>query len=285
MDDLGTAQVNYAILDTPAHPVRIRLSSTVLNVHQEGPKGKETGVVVTYSTGGKMYTVRGKGCVMACWNMFIPYLIPDLPAEQKAALSYAVKGPIMYTSVAVKNWHAWKEAGLSSISAPTMYHPSVALTEAVSLGDMTHAKSPDDPIFLHLVKIFAVPGRPRQEQHRLGRFEVLNTPFETMERSIRDQLNRMLGPYGFDAKRDIVDITCNRWPHGYAYTYNGLNEPLDWVYTASDSRPCVIARKTYGLVAIANSDAGASPHTDTAIWEGWRATDEIINRRAMPFLA
>jgi spermidine dehydrogenase len=40
----------------------------------------------------------------------------------------------------------------------------------------------------------------------------------------------------------------------------------------------------HGLIAIANSDAGASPHTDTAIWEGHRAVDEVVNRRAMPFL-
>jgi spermidine dehydrogenase len=131
----------------------------------------------------------------------------------------------------------------------------------------------------------AYPGSPRQEQHRMGRQELLVTSFETFERSIREQLDRMLGPSGFDAKRDIVSIIVNRWPHGYAYTYNGLNEPLEWVYTASPNRPCVIARQMHGLIAIANSDAGASPHTDTAMWEGHRAVDEVLNRRAMPFLA
>jgi spermidine dehydrogenase len=285
MEDLGTSHVKYDLLDREGQPARIRVSSTVLHVKNEGPKDRETGVTVTYSKGDKLYKVKSKACVMACWNMFIPYLVPDMSAEQKTALAYAVKGPLVYTNVAVKNWKSWQTAGVANISAPTMYHTSVSLTEAVSLGDMTHAKSPDEPIFLHLTKIMVVPGQARKDQHRLGRFELLNTTFETFERNIRDQLDRMLGPSGFDAKRDIVSIIVNRWPHGYAYTYSGLNEPLEWVYTASDQAPCVKARKMFGLIAIANSDAGASPHTDTAIFEGHRAVVEVLNRRAMPYLA
>ncbi len=283
-EELGTAKVNYDQIDLPTHPVRLRLSSTVLNVKNIGPKDRETGTAVTYSKGGKLYEVKSKAVVMACWNMIIPYIIPDLPKEQKDALAYAVKGPLMYTSVAVRNWKAWKTAGVSNINASSMYFPSVALTEAVSLGDMHHAQTPDEPIFLHLSKIFTKPGMPRKDQHRMGRYEVLNTSFETMERNLRDQLDRMLGPFGFDSKRDIASIVMNRWPHGYAYTYSGLSEPLEWVYTNSPNSPCVIARKPFGLISIANSDAGASPHTDTAIFQGHRAVDEVVNRRAMPHL-
>jgi spermidine dehydrogenase len=125
------------------------------------------------------------------------------------------------------------------------------------------------------------PGKPRKDQHHIGRAELLATSFETFERNIRDQLARNLAGGGFDPARDIVGITVNRWPHGYAYTYNSLYEPMEWVYTSSDSRPCVIARQPYGLIAIANSDAGASPHTDTAIWEGHRAVGDMLNRRSM----
>src|SRR5208337_2767100 len=98
-------------------------------------------VVVSYSRLGKLYDVRARGCVMACWNMFIPYLVPDLPAAQKEALAYGVKGPLVYTSVGIRNWTAWKNLGISSVSAPGMYHASVALTEAVSLGDLEHPQS------------------------------------------------------------------------------------------------------------------------------------------------
>jgi spermidine dehydrogenase len=284
-EDSGAARVNYAALDRASQPARIRLNSTVMNVRHDGAPDRAREVVITYSRGGKLYDVRARGCVMACWNMFIPYLVPDLPAKQKEALAYAVKGPIVYTSVGVKNWTAWQKLGIANINAPTMFHTSVALTEAATLGELQHPQSPREPIALHLTKVPAVPGKPRQEQHRLGRAELMATSFETFERKIRDQLARSLGAGDFDPARDIVAITVNRWPHGYAYTYNSLYEPMEWVYTNSENRPNVIARQTYGLIAIANSDAGASPHTDTAIWEAWRAVGDVLNRRSMPFLA
>ena len=284
-EDSGAARVNYAVLDRANQPARVRLNSTVMHVRHDGPADRAKEVVITYSRGGKLYDVRARGCVMACWNMFIPYLVPDLPAKQKEALAYAVKGPIVYTSVGVKNWTAWQKLGIANINAPSMFHPSVALTEASTLGELQHPQTPNEPIALHLTKVPTVPGKPRQEQHRLGRAELLATSFETFERKIRDQLARSLGAGGFDPARDIVAITVNRWPHGYAYTYNSLYEPMEWVYTNSENRPNVIARQPHGLIAIANSDAGASPHTDTAIWEAWRAVGDILDRRSMPFLS
>jgi len=285
MEDVGAARVDYARLDTAGQAARIRLNSTVLHVRHDGDPATAKEVVVSYSRGGKLFDVRGKACVMACWNMFIPYLVPELPAQQKEALAYGVKGPLVYTSVAVRNWKAFQKLGVSTIDAPTMYHTSVSLTEAVSLGDLKHPETPDDPILLHLVRVPASPGKPRKEQHRIGRTELLNTTFETFERNIREQLARTLGGGGFDPAADIVGITVNRWPHGYAYTYNSLFEPMEWVYTSSESRPNVIARQTWGLIAIANSDAGASPHTDTAMWEAHRAVGDVLNRRFMPRLA
>jgi len=284
MEDVGAARINYGLLDRSNQPARIRLNSTVLNVRHDGDAARATEVVVTYSRGGTLHDIRAKACVMACWNSFIPYLVPELPAAQKEALAYAVKGPLVYTSVGVKNWKAWHKLGVSHIDAPAMFHTEISLTEAVTLGDLQHPRTPDEPIALHLVKYMTAPGRPRKEQHRQGRAELLDITFEDFERNIRAQLARMLGAGGFDPARDIIDITVNRWPHGYAYTYNSLFEPMEWVFTNSNQRPCVVGRQPYGLIAIANSDAGASPHTDTALWEAHRAVGDVLNRRAMPKL-
>jgi spermidine dehydrogenase len=284
MEDVGAAQVQYGLLDRAGQTARIRLNSTVVNVRHDGDAGSAREVIVTYNRGGKLHDVRASGVVMACWNMFIPYLVPELSGSQKEALAFAVKGPLVYTSVGVKNWTAWQKLGISSVSAPTMYHTSVALTEAVSLGDVEHAQTPDEPVALHLTKAMSVPGHPRKEQHRLGRAELLNTPFSIFERQIRDQLGRILGPGGFDPARDIIAITVNRWPHGYAYTYNSLYDPMEWVFTSTNSRPNVVARQPHGRITIANSDAGASPHTDTAFAEACRAVGEVLERRAMPIM-
>ena len=92
--------------------------------------------------------------------------------------------------------------------------------------------------------------------------ELLSTSFETIERHIREQLARMVGDGGFDPADDILAITVNRWPHGYAYQYNSLSDPF-WL--EGGEPPCVIARQRVGRIAIANTDAAAYAYTDAAI--------------------
>jgi len=284
MEDVGAARINYALLDRSGQTARIRLNSTVVHVQHAGDASHAREVVTSYVRGGKTYQVRSRAVVMACWNMFIPALVPELPAAQKEALAFGVKGPLVYTSVAVKNWKAFEKLGVTGVSAPTMYHTGVDLPEAVSLGDLHHPQTPDEPIVLHMTRYPMSPGKPRKEQHRIGRADLLAATFETFERKIRDQLARSLSEGGFDPARDVVAIAVNRWPHGYAYTYNPLYDPMDWVYTSTDDRPCVKARQPFGLITIANSDAAASPHTDAAMLEAHRAVQEVLQRRAMPSL-
>ena len=51
---------------------------------------------------------------------------------------------------------------------------------------------------IHMMKTPCKPGRPARDQHLLGRMELFTTTFETMERNIREQLARIVGPGGFD---------------------------------------------------------------------------------------
>jgi spermidine dehydrogenase len=101
---------------------------------------------------------------------------------------------------------------------------------------------------------------------------LLATPFATFERNIREQLARTLGDGGFDPARDIEAITVNRWPHGYSAEFNPLFEPV----LPPEQQPHVIARARFGRIAIANSDAGASAYTDSAIDQAHRAVGELL---------
>jgi hypothetical protein len=113
---------------------------------------------------------------------------------------------------------------------------------------------------------------PAKDQYRAGRYELMTTPFDVFERNLRDQLGRMLGAGGFESARDIQAITVNRWPHGYAYEYNPLFEPLD---RPDSERPCVIGRQPFGRIHIANSDADGHAYTNIAIDQGYRAVREL----------
>jgi spermidine dehydrogenase len=269
-EDVVTAQVDYSRLDREHAPIRLRLNSTVVNARNvENSSAKE--VEVTYATGDEVYKVRAKGCVLACWNMVIPFLCPELPDAQKQALHYLVKIPLVYTSVGIRNWTSFQNLGVQNVSAPGSYWANVSLNAAVNIGEYRSPTKPEEPILLHLSRTPNKPGLPAREQHKIGRYELLSTTFESFERTIREQLARTLSAGGFDPARDIEAITVNRWPHGYGYEYNPLFDP-DW---PEDKRPNVIGRKPFGRITIANTDSAATAYTDAAIDQAYRAVSEL----------
>jgi len=284
-EDVVTARADYAQLDREGAPVRVRLNSIAVNVQHAGDPASAAEVVVTYVKSGRTVRVRARHCVLACWNFMIPYLCPDLPNVQKEALAYGIKAPIVYTSVLVKNWTAFQRLGVANITAPGGYHTSVQLPEPVSLGTYVCSQTPDEPTVLHLVRTPCAPGKPRKEQHRLGRADLLATTFEQFEREIRGQLGRTLAGGGFDPARDIEAITVNRWPHGYTYNYNTLFDPVEWCLSSPDDRACIVGRRRFGRISIANADAAGSSHTDAAIDMAHRAVAEVIDSRARDQLA
>jgi len=270
MEDVVSARAVYSKLDAADSPVRIRLNSTVVQVRNV-KQGATQEVHVAYMRGGKLLTVSGKNCVLACYNGMIPYICPDIPAEQSKALAYLVKMPLVYTHVALRNWEPFAKLNVHHIVAPGSYHTYTALDFPVSLGEYKFPASPKEPAVLFMLRTPCKPGLVQREQNRAGRRELLDTPFATFEKNIRDQLNRMLRPAGFDAARDIEGITVNRWAHGYAFTPNPLFDP-DW---KEEEKPWVIGRKRVGRIAIANSDAAASAYTDAAIDQAWRAVGDF----------
>jgi spermidine dehydrogenase len=208
--------------------------------------------------------------------MMIPYIAPELPEAQKAALHQLVKVPLVYTSVALRNWRAFAKLGVLGAVCPGAYFSSFRLAEPQAIGGYATAASPDEPIVVQLTRTPCLPGAPTErDQHRAGRAEMLGTPFEVFERNLRDQLGRALGPGGFDPAEDIAGIMVNRWPHGYAYEYNPLYDPWD---VPEDQRPHVIGRRPFGRIAIANSDSGAAAYTSSAIDQAHRAVEELLVR-------
>ncbi len=272
--DLVTARANYGKLDESSSAVRIRLNSTAVQVKHVGNPTSSKEVEITYSRFGKLYTVRSPCAVLACWNMVIPYICSELPEKQKQALHSAAKVPLLYTNVALRNWTAFQKLGTNAVYAPGLYHSAFNLDLPVSIGDYHCSASPDQPVVIHMMKTPCRPGLPARDQHRLGRIELFTTDFETIERKIRDELARALGPGGFDPARDISAITVNRWPHGYAYEYNSL---FDKFWLEGGEIPCEVARKQFGRIAIANADAGAYAYTDGAIDQAYRAVQEILH--------
>jgi spermidine dehydrogenase len=271
-EDVVTARVDYSRLDRPGNTARVRLNSTVVRVAHAGDSAATSGTVTTYVRDGRAFAVRSRHCILACYNMIIPYLCPELPERQRAALHELVKTPLVYTSVAIANWRSFAKLGVRQIYAPGGYHTSARLNATVDVGGYRSTRSPDEPNLIWMTRTPCKPGLTEHEQNKAGRAELLATPFEVFERNIRDQLGRMLAGGGFDPARDITAITVNRWPHGYAPERNSLFEPD----LPSSELPQVVGRARFGSIAIANSDSGGGAYTDVAIDQAHRAVHELL---------
>ncbi|NWD83533.1 NAD(P)/FAD-dependent oxidoreductase [Pseudomonas reactans] len=267
MDDIVLAAFDYAKLDQPKAAVRLRLNSTAVSVRNVG-----NSVHIGYSRGGQLAQVRGKRCILACYNMMIPYLLKDLPATQAQALSQNVKYPLVYTKVVIRNWQSFQKLGVHEIYAATQPYSRIKLDYPVSMGGYDHPRDPTQPIGLHMVYVPTSPnsGMNARDQARAGRGKLYGQTFEHLEAQLRDQLQRMLGPGGFNHETDILAITVNRWSHGYASFSNSLFDDADQSEAWMN-----LAKKPVGHVSIANSDAAWSAYAHAAIDEAYRAVGEV----------
>ncbi len=276
MEDVVEAKFDYAKLDQEHAPVRIRLNSTVVHARNLGDAQNAKGVEVSYVRGGETHAVEGKACILACWNMVIPYMCPEMPEAQKQGLAYNVKVPLVYTNVQIRNWTALDKLKIHGVTCPGCMFYGIEMDFPVSMGGYEFTQSPEQPCVLHMQHVPVGAGKTAREMQRAGRMQLYATSFEKFERTIRDQLGRALGEGGFDPARDIEAITLNRWAHGYSYEYLSLFDP-EW---PRGQAPHEIGRQPFGNIHIANSDAGVFAYTNEAIDQGWRAVTEIVAKKA-----
>ena len=274
MEDLVKARVDYAGLDLDSLMVRIRLNSTVVKVEHTP---NEKAVDVTYIKDGSPYRVRGAHVIMACYNNIIPNICPEVPDAQKEAIAYATKMPLVYISVAVRNWNAFSNLGYRSfyIPQPSLMH-SFGLDFPVSMGGYNFTQNPDEPTVIHGTYVPLDPdkGLNAREQCIAGRIRLYEMSFDDFEKNIVSQLSGALRDGGFDAERDIAAITVNRWPHGYAYEYLDYSDPVEF---NPNNGPHIAGRAQIGRISIANSDASSSAYLTGAI----DAADRAVNEQLM----
>jgi len=272
MDDVVTARFDYSKIDQSENGTRIRLSSTVVDLHHQNGV-RDSDVEVTYVNSDKGHTVTASRVIWAGYHAMVPFVCPDVSEKQAAAQGASVRAPLVYTNVLIRNWSSMVDLGIRRVFFPGGFFHDMMLTHAVSIGDYEYPQSPDEPMVLHIQHVPLKPGLAAPDQFRAGRAALLETPFETFEHHVRDQLDRLLGPVGFDSARDIAGITVNRWSHGYAYSVDEASGDVAWEPSAwrHDTRPWVEARQRIGNIAFAGTDAASNAMTEAAIEEAHRA--------------
>ncbi len=268
-------RLDYSQLDQPGSNIRLRLNSTV--VHAANQPAEQAGiafVALSYVNDDQVLQVKGDRAVMACYNQIIRHLVPELPDAQKEALSKCTKRPLMVVNVVLRNGEALKKTGVGSAYLPGSYLDHMQLVSGINVADYRPEWRAEDACIMQFYAGLGVEvpaGTSVAQMQQLTRLWLLDQTFEGFEREIRTVLNGIYGSAGFNATEDILAITVNRWPHGYARDHVDM-EDADWNV---EPQPNVIGRQRCGNIVIANSDAGADAYTHTAIDQAWRAVNEL----------
>jgi spermidine dehydrogenase len=281
-ENILVAKADYGELDRRSHNVRIRLNHTVVDVKPAHGRHRRAEIVYV-PTGGdsrRGERVRAKHVVMACWNRVTARLVDGLPHEQVKALDYARKAPLIYCRVGLRNWQAFADAKISSVSprGNSLFWDSTSLQAGARFGS-SYGPTPNTPAQPALITLSCTPGNPRKltqlESYEEGRKQMLEMSFGDYEKAIVDVLDRSLNKSGgnFEPERDIHSIMVNRWNYGYAYELCSTFDPS--LFGPVADQPQVRGRRPFRNVAIANSDSGAFAYTHSAINEAYRAVQDL----------
>jgi len=257
------AKFDYQQLDRNDRSTRIRLSSTVVEVRHRGSSSNSDDVIVRYVTDGKRLEASASHVVMACYNMMIPHIVTDLPTPQAEALSQQMKSPLVYTTVGLRHWQAFKEQGIGLAMCPGNMHQTLFMDFPVSMGGYQYTQKPEDPCVIQMISCpySDEVGKPRAEQYKEARYRMLGQQFSDYEAEIRAHLGGMLSSKHFDFDRDVASLTVNRWAHGYA--------------VAGPGDSAAIGRQPHGRITIANSDSAPAADAIEAMRMGHRAVSEM----------
>ena len=241
-DSIVGARFNYEALDEAGNDTRLRLNSTAVGI-RENQAGE---VEIDYVEQGSAKRVLADHCILACYNGLIPHLCPEMPESQKAGLAYGVKTPFVYANVQVRDGKAFSKAGATLFQCPHDPFQWVSCAPTVAVGGFEPPRGPDDPMVIFMMHSPMPMTKPdpklsTRDQLRLARTEIYQAQFSDYEQQIREQLQSMLGQFGFQHQSDIEAITVNRIPHGYAYPYVKLDDP-DWEagQAPHESRPSTV---------------------------------------------
>ncbi len=272
LQDVLFGPVQWQNLDRPNQPVRMRLSSMVVDVRHEGSPEKAQHVRITYEKDGRLRSVRARKVIVAGQQHSNKRIVSDLPPHMANAMDTFVHAPICTVNVALRNWKFLEKLGVAAVRWFGDFGWFFSLRRQMIIdGEAPMPLDPDKPIVVTMYNSFCLPGIPVEQQTVAARMKLFSMSFADIERAVRDQFTKMFADYGFDADRDIAGIVANRWGHAYVvcpphfyYGRNGGPAPRDMV------------REGYGRIRFAHSELNGQQMWETAVHEGERAVQQLL---------
>ncbi len=264
--------INFAALDRPTNPVRLRLSSTVVRVEHDAVPEKSSSVAVIYAKDGKLYRVKARAVIMAGGGWMTRRIVRDMPSTLGEAYNTFCYSAFLVANVAVRNWRFLYKLGLAGGRWFEGFGYWTNVRTIATFGASSNTIGPDSPTVLSLYVPLFYPGLPTVEQGHKGRTELISTAFRVYERKIREQFVDMFARSGFDAQRDIAGIILNRWGHamvnaqpGFYYGVKGQPAPRD-----------LLRNRPFGRISFAHTDLTGRPDHSRSVAEAYRAVRQVL---------
>jgi spermidine dehydrogenase len=264
--DVLSHSVNFAALDRPDAPTRIRLGATVIRVQHEG-----SGVAVVYELAGKLYRSRARAAVAASPGWLNRHILADLPETLRSAYGAFVYAPALSVNVALRHWRF-----LYKLRAPAVryfdgeFGWSCNIRQPMTAAGFAPPLDPEKPILLTFYTGIYQAGKSAAEQGEAGRRRLLAAPYAEYERLIRRQMTTLFADAGFRASRDIAGIVLNRWGHARVI------QPPGFYYGAEGKpAPRQIVEQGYGRIAIAHAELNGHQNATGALAQGKRAAGQV----------
>ncbi len=273
-EDITLGRVNFGALDRSGQPVRMRLNATAISVTHEGNPATADTVRVVISRNRQLHAVRAKAVVMATGGWINKYVVRDLPAAYREAYQQFQHAPFLVANVALTNWRFLEKLGITAAiwnKSEDDFGYTCNIRNPMQVGDYRPPLDPDRPTILSFYTPFYYPGLPVEAQVRIGRAELLSTPYADYEQEILGQMSKLFGSAGFKPSTDVAGIILNRWGHAYSVPFPGFYGG------ASGNAPRDVIRRHYGRIAFGHSELDGLQHYGPAADEGRRAFNQLAN--------
>lgn len=270
--NIAFGPVDFAALDKPGAPVRIRLESTAVRVKHEGAPGSAGTAVVTYVRGGKLHNVRAKAVIMASGGWVNRNIVADLSPEHAEAYREFRYGPVVTANVAVRHWRFFDKLGFINARWFSGLGWHLCVRRNVAFSKDAPPLTPDSPIVLTFYIPILNPNVDPAVQGAVSRAQLLAMSYADFEKRLLDQMTKMFGHAGFDAQRDIAGIVINRWGHAY------FAPPLGFFFGKNGNKaPHEVLRTPHGRIVFAHSELQGNMNMAHAMLEARRGARQAID--------
>ena len=274
-EDIMNGSINFGNLDRQGNPVRLRVSSNVINVAHSSNSRTSDSVYVTYYKDKKLNKIKSKAVVMASGGWINKHIVEDLPVEHKKAYDQFNHAPMLVANVALTNWRFLEKLGITAYQWKGGFGFHTNIRKPMHVGKYQPDLDPNKPITLTFYVSFEKTnqGLSAQQQSRIGQYEMLGKTYMQYEREIRQQMVKLFAKSGFDPKNDIAGIILNRWGHAYV-------TPTPGFFYSPDGGPGysqIIKNQPFGRISFGHSELRGYQHWGPAAEEGSRAVDQLTD--------